>query len=705
VSHLPPSLARAVNLPRRAGGLSAVEHVVVLVQENRSFDHYFGSLRGVRGIDDSSAVRLRDGRPVFRQRDAAGKEVLPFSARSAALASGRTAEDAQYVGSLPHDNITGHLARAGGWNDGWLTAKSSSTMAYLDRTDLPFHYELADTFTICDAYHCSHLGPTNPNRMYLMTGKIGFEPPPFDVMRAVVNFATDDEDHHPGYSWTTYPERLEDAGVSWRVYHEWENFQCNVLDYFARFKAVMASALSSVDGHQNLHGFYHSVLSGTEPQRERLLAALSMGVAELAPGDRSLFDRGLRRVPPGELITEFRRDVESGQLPQVSYLVPSTADTETPESSAPMVGARFIYRVLDALASTPDIWSSTVVLITYDENDGYFDHVPPPVPPPGTPEGDEVFFGQPLGLGYRVPMLVVSPWSSGGYVCSQTFDHTSVIRLLETWLDVKEPQISPWRRQVCGDLTSALGFDEPTPLVALRPPHVEPQVPTWRAAWYPQPPESSTLPSQEPGRRPSRPLPYQPDAWCRLESPDALSVTLTNVGAASAHFAVYPYRELAADQPTQHDVEHLPATQRFLLDGNHYEVAVHGPNRFLRLCAGEAVGAAAQLHVFSRIDARERLIRIVLDNAGDTDLACVVSADIEGPSPREQRLEVPAGSTRNLAWWTAPRDGWYDLTITAEQDTSFVRRLVGHIENGRPTATPDSPLTSPTLTHPWSAEP
>jgi phospholipase C len=684
VSRLPPSVARAVNLPRRAGGLSAVEHVVVLVQENRSFDHYFGSLRGVRGFDDRSALRLRDGRPVFGQRDATGNEVLPFSAREAALASGRDPDDAQFLGSLPHDNITGHLARAGGWNGGWLPAKSSSAMAYLDRADIPFHYELADTFTICDAYHCSHLGPTNPNRMYLMTGKLGYEPPPFDVMRAVVNFATDDEDRHPGYSWTTYPERLEAAGVSWRIYQEWENFQCNVLDYFARFKAIMQAALGYVEGQQNLHGFYRSVLDGTEGHRERLLAALSMGVAELGTNDRSLFDRGLRRVPPGDLITEFRRDVESGQLPQVSYLVPSATDMETPELSGPAAGARFIHRVLDALASTPDVWSSTVLLITYDENDGYFDHVPPPVPS-GTADGDEIFFGQPLGLGYRVPMLVVSPWSTGGYVCSQTFDHTSVVRLLETWLGVKEPQISPWRRQVCGDLTSALGFDEPAPRLVLRPSHDELQVPTWREAWYPQPPESPVQPSQESGQRPARPLPYQPDAWCRLEFPNALAVTLTNDGPASAHFAVYPYRDLAADRPTRHDVEHQTATQRFLIDGRHYELAVHGPNGFLRVCAGDAAGSAAQLHVSTRIDAGQRLVRLELDNAGDVAQTCVLAADVDEPSPREQRLDVPAGSTRNVAWWTAPRSGWYDLTLTVEGDPSFVRRLVGHIENGRPT--------------------
>src|SRR5205085_5303921 len=101
----------------------------------------------------------------------------------------------------------------------------------------------------------------------------------------------------------------------------------------------------------------------------------------------------------------------------------------------------------------------TVLLPNFDENDGYFDHVPPPVPrTPAGGNGPDWFNGQPVGLGPRVPMIVVSPWTVGGYVSSEIFDHTSVLRFLERWTGVAEPNISDWRRALCGDLTSAFDF-------------------------------------------------------------------------------------------------------------------------------------------------------------------------------------------------------------------------------------------------------
>ncbi|MEV5963488.1 alkaline phosphatase family protein [Kribbella sp. NPDC051952] len=183
-------------------------------------------------------------------------------------------------------------------------------------------------------------------------------------------------------------------------------------------------------------------------------------------------------------------------------LVPSAVDSEHPGSSTPVGSANLVYDLLDAIASDPEIWSKTVLLINFDENDGYFDHVPPPVAPrPASGEGDDWYAGQPIGLGPRVPMTVVSPWTVGGHVNSQVFDHTSVIQFLEDWTGVREPNISKWRRTACGDLTSAFDFQR-----TYRQPSVDQPgpVPAPIERWKPTPPVDQAVPQQEPGRRPSR---------------------------------------------------------------------------------------------------------------------------------------------------------------------------------------------------------
>ena len=163
-----------------------------------------------------------------------------------------------------------------------------------------------------------------------------------------------------------------------------------------------------------------------------------------------------------DIVSAIEKDVLDGTLPQVSWIVAPEECSEHP-SYPPENGADFIARVLDALTADPDVWASTVFLINYDENDGFFDHVPPPVPAPGTP--DEFVGNLPIGLGPRVPMFVISPWSRGGHVCSEVFDHTSVIRFLEILTGVVEPNISQWRRALCGDLTSAWISRRPSSVV------------------------------------------------------------------------------------------------------------------------------------------------------------------------------------------------------------------------------------------------
>ncbi|QHY98330.1 Non-hemolytic phospholipase C precursor [Streptomyces sp. S4.7] len=687
-SLLPPSLRAAIAAGAPAGGLDAVRHVVVLMQENRSFDHYFGTLRGVRGFGDRNAVELPTGRPVFAQPSAAptargddDTTVLPFPVRDAAEAQHK---DLQYIGDLDHSWRGGAKAWNNGWMDGWVSAKTAATMAYYDRADIPLHYELADTFTVCDAYHSSIHTSTSPNRNHLWSGWTGHEA---DGRRAVGNDAYD-EGRHPGYAWPTYAERLEKAGRSWKTYTEWENFTDNNIEFFTSFKKIARKALAKareLEGAGDfgyMESFYAAVRETDDPAvRARLLAALDEGVEALTARERSLFERGLRRVESGTLAAAFRADVAAGRLPEVSYLVPSAVDSEHPGASSPVASAGLVHQVLDALGSHPEVWRHTVVLINYDENDGFFDHVPPPVPPVDDP--DERWEGRPTGLGIRVPLLVVSPWTVGGYVCSQVFDHTSVVRFLETWTGVKEPNITPWRRAVTGDLTSAFDFGRGRP----RPDVEQPgPVPPFTGRWRPVPPTVQRMPVQEPGTRPARPLPYQPDVHGRLATGDAgervLRLELRNTGRASAHLALYPY-EGEFDVPQHRDVRGT-AHWTVPLTGDAYRFTITGPNGFRREFAGPVAGGGAE--VTSSVDHHDRDLHLTLRNEGDLPLTFTVRslgyADEADLRDWKREFTVKPGRRRSVVHSAADAHGWYDIEVTAGR--GFRRRLMGHIENGKP---------------------
>jgi phospholipase C len=526
---LPTTLSQALAIPAARRSLGAVRHVVVLMQENRSFDHYFGALAGVRGFDDASALRLRDGATVFEQPDGAAR-VLPYRLDA-------TRGNAPCALDLDHSWEGTHRAwNSGRWDD-WVGAKSASTMGHMTRADIPYHYALADAFTVCDHYFCSVMGPTNPNRLYLWSGTL-------DAEGRAGGPVTDN--HATGFRWTTYPERLQKAGVDWKIYQNAaDNYDDNALAWFASFQHAM-------------------------------------------PGS-PLFDRGMASVPAvtgstsDDIVAALRNDVVSGALPAVSWIIAPESASEHPAWS-PANGAHFIDAVIRALTADPAVWASTVLLINYDENDGYFDHVPPPVPPPGT--AGEFVHGAPIGLGPRVPMLVVSPWSHGGAVCAETFDHSSVIRFIETWLGVAEPNISAWRRAVCGDLTSAFDFETATySMPALPKTSIEtekcPQSPA-------QPPREGAMPRQESGVRLMRPLPYRPAATISAEG-DGAVVQLANDAAAtsSAHFAVYTGDGAA---PRHYDIAPGESIEETLAAG---DIEVHGPAGFVRRFPRETLDARA----------------------------------------------------------------------------------------------------------------
>jgi phospholipase C len=418
---LPISVQQAIAAgPKHGTGrLSDIKHVVVLMQENRSFDHYFGALPGVRGFSDPHAMTLSTGKSVFYQpvqtSPPAGTTqysnpdgyLLPFH-----LDTKNTA--AQAVPSTSHAWATQHSAWNGGAMDNWLPAHIAAdgsngpfTMGYYTREDIPFHWALAETFTICDNYHCSVMGPTWPNRLYHMSAWIdplGENGGPIYYNGAPIP-----------YTWKSYPEALTDAGVSWQVYQDVNNgTEFNMLDQFKVFQ-------------------------------------------ESSPGS-TLFDSGIRRFGTGQ----FEWDAKHDRLPTVSWIMPTAYQSEHPNYT-PAAGADYIASKIDAIASNPEVWAKTVFVINYDENDGLFDHVKPPTAPPGTygeyiqAPGDPNW---PIGAGFRVPCIIVSPWTQGGWIASETFDHTSVLRFLEQLTGVRIPNITRWRRQTFGDLTSAFGFPE-----------------------------------------------------------------------------------------------------------------------------------------------------------------------------------------------------------------------------------------------------
>ncbi|MBV9922250.1 MAG: phospholipase [Pseudonocardia sp.] len=464
---LPPNVRREVVAPppSRRASLRDVRHVVLLMQENRSFDHYFGTLAGVRGFGDPGALWLPDGSSVFQQPDPLNPagHVLPFHLDT------RTTSAAT-IPSTSHEWQVQHDAWNGGRMDGWLAAHRSAdganapyVMGYHTRADLPAQFALAEAFTVCDAWHASVLGPTWPNRMMWMTGTI--DPDGHSGGPSLDNVAP-----RGGFRWTTYAERLTRAGVSWRVYQQDDTFGCNVLEQFAAFRAARRGSALAVDG--------------------------------LVP--RSAF--------------AFEGDALADRLPTVSWIICTSRTSEHP-SYRPADGADFVASKIDAIAANPDVWAKTVVIIAYDENDGLFDHVAPPTPPPGTP-GEFVTWRSPggtpgnalpVGAGFRVPAIVVSPWTAGGWVCSEPFDHTSALRLLERVTGVVEPNISAWRRRTFGDLTSVFRFGD-RPAAAPRGVRPVPLPSSSTNAWArlpgahlppPRLPGPVQLPpTQEPGTRP-----------------------------------------------------------------------------------------------------------------------------------------------------------------------------------------------------------
>ncbi|WP_037361728.1 phosphocholine-specific phospholipase C [Amycolatopsis orientalis] len=652
------SIARAAAIPaaRRTGTLRDIEHVVVLMQENRSFDHYFGTLRGVRGFGDPRPVTQPSGKPVWYQSDGT-KDVLPFHPDAENLGL-------QFLQDLPHDWNSGHLAWDNGNYDKWVPAKSATTMAYLERGDIPFHYALADAFTLCDAYHCSLIGPTDPNRYYMWTGYTGNDGAGGGPV--ITNAEA-------GYSWRTYPERLEAAGVSWKIYQD--------------IGTGLDAAGSWGWGQDAYIGNYGD---------NSLLYFDNYRTA--TPGS-PLYDKartGTNVAKSGGYFDVLKADVAANRLPQVSWIVAPEAFTEHPNWPV-NYGAWYLSQVLDALTANPSVWSKTALLITYDENDGFFDHVVPPFPASTPAQGAstvdvsaDLYRGKdgvpgPYGLGQRVPMLVVSPWSTGGYVCSQTFDHTSILQFLEARFGVREPNISPWRRAVCGDLTSAFDFgraDSGVPALPSTSGYVPPDH-NRHPDYVPTPPAHPSLPEQEPGLRPARALPYRLAADGVVRD-GMLKIDFASRGQAGAGFLTTSPRTPGG--PWSYTVEAGKTLTGTWPVVGAYDFTVHGPNGFVRQFAG----AAAPGPEASTRESDGRLVLALVNNG--TAAVTLTVADQYGHQRTATYRLAPGGRAEHVADPSA-NYGWYDVAITSDRDPAYRRTLAGHVETGKPSAS--DPALSP----------
>jgi phospholipase C len=791
---LAASIQRALAIEPLAGSsyLDA-EHIVIIMQENRSFDHVFGMLAGVRGFNDPRAVTLPDGKPVWFQTGADGETYGPFRLD---LMNSR----ATWMGELPHGRRDQGEARNNGKHDRWLQAKPIEnkdyagfplTLGHYCREDVPFYYGLADAFTVCDQAFCSVIGPTTPNRLHLWTGTVRAK----KSQESRAHVQNEDTDFGAEVSWKTFPERLEELGVSWKTYQNelavpsglegdsdaWlSNFGDNPLECFTQYGvyfaephrrhlaatekaivaelAVLASAPRPLSPDQAKHqnesvaelikvranlAVWSAENFNKLPARQQNLHRRAFVTNSAHPDYRELAtlsykDGATERemvVPKGDVMHQFREDVRSGQLPAVSWIVPPERFSDHP--SNPWYGALYVSETLDILTKDPEVWRKTVFILCYDENDGYFDHIPPFVPPradrtdtgkvsPGIDTSSEhVREGAgekgrdgPIGLGFRVPLVVASPWSRGGYVCSEVFDHTSILRFLEkhvgakTGREIRETNISDWRRTVCGDLTSVFRpFDGRPPslpeslrrdpfLAGINQAQFEPvpKGPAKVAAADLATP-ANYLPRQEPGIRPACSLPYELAVGGALDPDTAVFRIGFSAGnkrfgsrAAGAPFRVYSpkaMRPAVGGEPTEVGrtwdyavVAGGALEDSWSLDdfaGRAYFLRVHGPNGFFR----EFQGSKSDPRLTISMDDGPALLS--LTNLDGQNGVTFVIDDLSYGGGRKSVVLAAAGrpdSTVGIQIPLSQSRGWYDFTVSSGSFPGFQQRYAGRVETG-----------------------
>jgi phospholipase C len=678
----PGLISRALAIPanRRTGTLRDVEHIVVCMQENRSFDHYFGMLNGVRGFGDPRPLRLPGGRSVWAQPSTQHKDgyVLPFHGDSKTTQSFAVdGADQSHQGNM----VIFNRGRYDRWGH---SSELENRMLHYGPRDLPFYYALADAFTICDAYHCSTMTQTYPNRLHLFSGcngggTVGGDPEMSNYGEdetPSANMAEDRPLNPEAYRWTTYADRLQAAGVDWKVYQEYDNFGDNLLSVFPSFRPC------SKDSELYRRG------------------------RSWAGEEKDWPDH--RRSDGEQLVAAFRRDVETGKLPQISWIVTAADLSEHPKYE-PSKGEHVVAKLIEALVDNREVFAKTVFILNYDEAGGFFDHAAPSVPPVGhyrghstvSLEGESkdyhdqnsaVTGRHPIGLGIRTPTVIVSPWSRGGFVCSELFDHTSVVRFMEARFGVREPNISAWRRSVCGDLTSAFDFtgsnSQTHSLQVSSTDDFRQRIARSLAGAANAIPAIQAATTQLPGQRPHRPLPYAFEVVGAVTADQRLRIEMINNGKTGVTLTVHDNKDV--QEPWHYTVG---AGDRFASEQWHeggeltsYDLTLRGPNGYWRRYAGNLGASAtpveASLVAYPAADA----IELILTNGAAAPCNFTIKIDDRYPTkdPRTRNILVAPGRKANHRLRLGPSDNWYDLTVTVDNDTAFLRRFAGKVDNGRP---------------------
>jgi phospholipase C len=815
VSTIPPSIRKALAInPEPGSTFMDAEHVVILMQENRAFDHCFGALRGVRGFNDPRAITQPDGNVVWVQTDKNGDSYLPFHFDI-------HHSKITWMGSLPHSRASQVDAFNKGKYDQWLNAKRSGdkklantplTLGHYVREDLPFNYAMADAFTICDQHFCSAMTSTWPNRLFLWNGAVRAEKN--DTCRAYM-----DNDIPWGEEYlATFPEVLEKNNISWKVYQNdlssgggltgdqraWlANFGCNPLEFLSQYNtrffpryyqslqkragelpdqiaelekklAGMSAGQTGYDKLQKEIAIKKEVLQDTQKQ---LTEWDEKNFAKLTEYQKNLYkkafitnigdpdylelsvlqyeDKGTQRevvIPKGDYLYQFRKDVESGGLPAVSWLVPSQNFSDHP--SAPWYGVWLTSEILDILTKNPEVWKKTIFILTYDENDGYFDHIPPFVAPDPTDKNtgkcsagvnvtgeeytrqeEQMKYGwtkksartAPVGLGFRVPMIIASPWSRGGKVYSQVADHTSVLQFLEKFLsnkfkkEIKQDTISEWRRTVCGDLTTAFSQykegKEALPFLKMDP-FVEG---IYNAKFTKKPdgykklsdeeiksvnsnPLSSDLmPKQESGTRKACSLPYElyAEGFLSEDKKDfqiAMRAGKDAFGddAAGSPFKVYAPRTFRQDgiTDTTRSWDYAVSAGDTLsdewplsaFDNSHYHLRVYGPNGFYREYAGNANDPVVEIkcrYERSKLFKNKLSGNIELQISNKNNMPLYLEITDNAYKTRPVRKTISASADASIVMDLKKNGGWYDFTITVKGNHDFTKRYAGRVETGK----------------------
>ncbi|RZK58659.1 MAG: phospholipase C, phosphocholine-specific [Pedobacter sp.] len=760
---IPMSIQKAMAINAEIGStFYDAEHIVFLMQENRSFDHMFGKMKGVRGFNDPRAKTLPNQNKVWLQNDEKGNTFAPFH-----VDINKT--KITWQGGLPHSWSDQVAARNKGKYDKWVPVKSLMSLAYYQREDIPFYYAMADAFTICDHHFCSSLTGTTPNRLFFWTGTIRPEQNANSI--AAVNNSQAESRDNVYVDWQTFPEILEDNGVSWKVYQneiwtsnlpegeidDWlGNYGDNPLEYVKRHQVKLSAYFRKNGDKTN-----HPALTAEEvltkynqlPQREKNLIdkAFSTNIdnpdyLKLQPFTftNEAGKQETLNIPQEDIFEQFRKDVDSGKLPTVSWLVAPQRFSD--HTSSPLYGTWYVSEAIDILTKNPEVWKKTIFILTYDENDGYFDHLAPFVAPKPedsstgkTSEGltawadYEYKKDSPIGLGYRVPMMVASPWSKGGYVNSQVFDHTSSLMFLEKFLShktgkqIKSETISPLRRAICGDLTSVFrpyngeNLNVPARLkkdkviteiqnARLKPAQLTPtalskaDVDKINTSLPFQKEASEFAPVQEKGTRLACTLPYQlfvdgglNDEKTEIKlnfkaSKTAFGQKLESAGAA---FNVYTKGTYKKDKgrtwayAVKAGDTLFDAWEFNNFENGVYNLVVNGPNGFYREFNGSKTDPKLSLECLHELSGIIKKptgnVKLIFENKEASALQILIKDDVYKANTKT--ITIPANSQKTVSLNLQKSKGWYDLKISVAGNNDFLKHYAGHVETGEDSIT------------------